>query len=344
MEENRTKRDEDVRGAIAYVLDAGSKIVALVAAISFCLSVIYDFGLFNVLDLSFSDLPSNFADHARGALDWIPYAIVMMFCMLVFQGIGEKRGAAEKRERRLLKLFDLQENTSSVQPSSKGVSNGHSRIGKMLGLSAYGMPVYYFLFPAFQSYIISATIAWSTFYLAFILHDEIEEETGSALLMGVLLIAPLVTITVWDFGRRAAVHLALKPATESIVYKNNIREENITILRYFDKGPLIKGGDGAISFVPWADIQRIDTRVTYSPYKGFLCEVTNWKAVCPRSDYHPGLLENKGRNPASATPRSDSDDVSQDKRPSPLSMEPRTGSTQTRVDTTPSPRGLRANK
>lgn len=159
-----------------------------------------------------------------------------------------------------------------------------------------------------------------------------------------LLIAPLATITVWDFGRQAAVHLALKPATESIVYKNNAREENVTILRYFDKGPLIKGGDDAISFVPWADIQRIDTRVTYSSDKGFLCEVTNWKAICPRADYHLGLLADKGRNLESAPPRNDSEDVSKDKRPLSLLTQPRASSAQTPMDATPSPCGLRANK
>lgn len=287
---------DEAQNGITSIIDITSKTVGFVVALSFSISIIYDFGFFHALNLSFSDFPSTFTDHARGALNWLPYALLLAFGAVVLSFISERRISKDKRENRLLKMFGLQAMNVPLRKFSDGsifrLSMQRSKIGLFF---AIGLPVVYVLSPSFSTYLTSAPLAWLFFYFLFLHDDEMEQTATGKTLAGALVMIPLMSITIWEFGREAAIHLALKPAEQSVVSANNVREDGIAILRYFDKGPLIKGRDGTISFVPWPDIRRIDTRITYSPYRGLICMLTNWKPSCPRAEeYHPGLHDRPG--------------------------------------------------
>lgn len=284
MTQNERRYKNEGKAIFQFLLEIAPKVIAIVTGVSFALSIIYDFGFFGALDLSFSDLPSTFSDHIRGVLDWLPTGILCAFATLILDRVSASQESKHERDTRTLKILPVREVILSPQDISAGVMPRLRQIGIkiFLWMIILGIPISYALSSSFSSYATSAPIVWGAFYFLFIWNKEREETSLGRLLGGVMLLLPMLAIVIWDVGRGEAINLSLKPAIESAVFENSTREEHITVLRYFDKGVLLKGSDDAISFLPWAGIRRIDTRVTYAPHRGLVCILTNWTPSCPR--------------------------------------------------------------
>lgn len=72
--------------------------VALIVAIGFIVSVIYDWGFFRALGLDFAYLPTTTADHFRSGLLWFPPLLgaVFVYAAIEYQFQRVERGLTEK--------------------------------------------------------------------------------------------------------------------------------------------------------------------------------------------------------------------------------------------------------
>lgn len=66
-------------------LDLIAKLVGLAASISLAASLIFDWGFYSALNLSFLEVPSGLSDHARSALIWFPKVVTAFGGLFVFE-------------------------------------------------------------------------------------------------------------------------------------------------------------------------------------------------------------------------------------------------------------------
>jgi hypothetical protein len=81
--EHSTKTKESDLGIIG-------QFAGLSASLSLVCSVIYDYGYFNAIDVSFSEIPISINDHIRSSLLWLPFAVFSASAYL-FLEIWSKR-------------------------------------------------------------------------------------------------------------------------------------------------------------------------------------------------------------------------------------------------------------
>jgi hypothetical protein len=63
--------------------DLSTKAIGLVASFCLAASLLYDWGFYLALDLSFLEVPSVLSDHVRSALLWFPKVAVSLGAMLI---------------------------------------------------------------------------------------------------------------------------------------------------------------------------------------------------------------------------------------------------------------------
>ena len=65
------------------MLDNLPSMISLFGALILSISVIYDLVFFITFGTGFSEMPTTLSDHLRSSLNWIPYAIFIIFAVLV---------------------------------------------------------------------------------------------------------------------------------------------------------------------------------------------------------------------------------------------------------------------
>lgn len=65
-------------------LDILVKFAGLCGSASILVSIIYDWGFYHALGLSFSEVPTTLADHARSSLEWLPLISSVIFVVIVW--------------------------------------------------------------------------------------------------------------------------------------------------------------------------------------------------------------------------------------------------------------------
>ena len=66
-------------------LELATKALAVGATLSLVASLIYDWGFFSALSLSFLELPTALTDHVRSALIWLPKVFASLGALVVFE-------------------------------------------------------------------------------------------------------------------------------------------------------------------------------------------------------------------------------------------------------------------
>nr|VVV06026.1 hypothetical protein AW0309160_03510 [Aliivibrio wodanis] len=61
------------------------KYVSALIPIILSLSIVYDFGYFSSLGLSFSDIPTTISDHLRSSIVWLPTALICIFFISIIE-------------------------------------------------------------------------------------------------------------------------------------------------------------------------------------------------------------------------------------------------------------------
>lgn len=242
--------------------DLLAKLVGLVASASLALSVIFDWGFYSALNLSFMQVPSGISDHVRSALIWFPKVVATLGGLVVFEMLT-KRIEQGMTEEEILQSSSNPERTKRLRDGPYKVIAyiavfivvAYILLGDIfLGGLAFGLIVCWFVFSA-----------WAQS------HPRIVERRAIYLRFAVHFLPP---IAIWLFfagyGDAVTMFRNTAPALKLTV-TNTSSPVPVTLLRHLDRGLLVKEVNNSISFIPWSEIRRAETTGHYIPSKGVLC-------------------------------------------------------------------------
>jgi len=281
---NRTSSIGTVAEGIAIVV----KIITIIVAIGFVISVIYNWGFTQALGLKLMNLPTTISDRYHTAVNCFSQLLVPVF--LYF--------AVEFLIQRLEKGLTEQEIIESSKNPEKT---------KKFRESPWKLIKWIFLF-AFFSYILLGDIylspaSWDLPIMLSFVWLCFAEWTYSApliklrrhcVLQAAFTFLPIIFILTFFLGYNAAVDAAVrKPKQVNITFTSQSPNLKGNLLREFERGVLIISDNDNLTFIPWTQIKSINTKEKYKPFfRGILCERFH---ICNNTNFSKELHRRKNR-------------------------------------------------
>lgn len=250
----------------ASVIDNLGKWIAIASATSLCLSLIYDWGFFFALNMTFLEVPSQLSDHVRSALLWLAPVIGIAFIALIFESITTKMSKEKsndkitkeqtKNKQGIIKnttLLKISLMLAMIAPFTLFILYGEELI-RLLSLSFIAMWAYFcdWIFTKPRStYFESKSIRIFTFIIPVIIF--------STFCMGYEKSA-----TIFNAG-----YLRVTITTQSSTINSAI------IVRYLEKGILVGTQSNKIEFIQWPEIKSINSNGEYIKNPGYLSKHAN---------------------------------------------------------------------
>jgi len=262
--------------------------MGIIASISFAASLLYDWGYYAALELSFADIPSSLTDHARSTLIWVPAILGGFIPYFIF----------EVFTRRIERGMTEEEITST---SPKWIKKFRASPQKLIFYSSFIFAIAYVLMGDifFNFAILAAIVLWISFAEWSQSHPRIEARRSLHVRLAIIIL-PAIGILLFSYGRSDAIKAYLAaPNTAFSLSGRNVPIE-ATVLRYFDKGMLIKEKGGPIVFYQWSSITQIRTAAMYKPNLGILC--SQLQIRCLNSELTVSTTVANPSSPASQAP------------------------------------------
>lgn len=244
-----------------------AKLVGLAASISLAASLIFDWGFYSALNLSFLEIPSELSDHVRSALIWFPKVVLAFGGIFVFEMLT-RRIEQGMTEEEIIK-------SSSNPERTKRLRDGPYKM--ITYTSVFVVIAYVLMGDIFLSALpFGLIISWFLFSAWAQSHPRIIERRPLHLRLAAHFLPP---IAIWLFfsGYSDAVRMfqSTTPSSQlTLVSATSL--EPVTLLRQLDRGLLIKEANNTVSFRPWSEIKKVETPGRYVPSKGILC---SWFSV-----------------------------------------------------------------
>lgn len=267
-------------------LDLVAKLVGLAASISLAASLIFDWGFYSALNLSFLEIPSGLSDHVRSALIWFPKVITAFGGLFVFEMLTRRIEQGMTEEEIV---------QSSANPQrTKRLRDGPYKL--IAYSSVFVVIAYVFLGDIFLGALpFGLIVSWFMFSAWAHSHPRIIESRPLYLRFAAHFLPP---IAVWLFfsGYGDAVRLFQNASPSlQITVAGTTALEPVTLLRHLDRGLLVKEANNTISFRPWSEIKKVGTSGRYVPSKGVLC---SWFGVaCVQMQDATALKQDSKSNP-----------------------------------------------
>jgi hypothetical protein len=267
-------------------LDLVAKLVGLAASISLAASLIFDWGFYSGLNLSFLEIPSGLSDHVRSALIWFPKVITAFVVLFVFEMLTRRIEQGMTEEEIV---------QSSANPQrTKDFRDGPYKL--IAYSSVFVVIAYVFLGDIFLGALpFGLIVSWFMFSAWAQSHPRIIERRPLYLRFSAHFLPP---IAVWLFlsGYGDAVRLFQNTSPNlQITVAGTTSLEPVTLLRQLDRGLLVKEENSTISFRPWSEIKKVGTSGRYVPSKGVLCP---WFGVaCVQMQDANTLKQDSNSNP-----------------------------------------------
>lgn len=234
---------------------------AVVVAIGFIVSIIYDWGFVRALGLDFACLPTVTADHFRSGLLWFPplLGVVLAYMAIEFQFQRVERGLTEQE---------------IVESSSNPAAMRNLRQGPWK-LVAWTAPVYIvayvFIGDAFASLLpLMSSIAWMGFAEWCYAAPLIKQRRNKNLQLGFTFL-PIVGILAYFNGYNAGVDAVVrKPIEVTVERLDPLTAVSGKNLRMIEKGVLLLNTNNSIQFIPWNQVVSIVNKKVYTPFRGVL--------------------------------------------------------------------------
>lgn len=247
-------------------LDLSAKAIGLVASCCLAASLIYDWGFYLAINLSFLEIPSVLSDHVRSALLWFPKILISLGALLINELFIQRMEKGMTEEEII---------ASSPNPErTRRFRDGPQKVFTLLAI--VGVIGYVIAGDIFLGILpLGLCIAWITFSVWAQSPERLRIRRPIAIRLAIHLLPP---ISIWMFytGYNDAVRLYQPSAEASLVtVKNNPKPVSAVLLRQLDKGLLLKEENGAIGFRPWSEIERVETPGKYKPNRGIVCSWLN---------------------------------------------------------------------
>lgn len=248
-------------------LDLIAKIAGLAASISLALSVIFDWGFYSALNLSFLEVPSGFSDHVRSALIWFPKIVTAFGGLFIFEML------TRRVEQGLTEEEIIQ--SSSDPQRTKRLRDGPYKMGAYIAV--FVVIAYVLLGDIFLGALpFGLIVSWFIFSAWAQSHPRIVERRPMHFRVAAHFLPP---IAIWLFfsGYGDAVRMFHDTTPDlKLTTASATSSEPVTLLRQMDRGLLVKEANNTVSFRPWSEIKKVETSGKYVPSKGVLC---SWLGV-----------------------------------------------------------------
>lgn len=261
-----TKLSDNIfQSKVSPLLDSLTKVIGLVAGVALTGSLVYDWGYFHAIGLSFSDIPTTISDHMRSALNWIPNAIFYSFIIVVLELFlkAVERGMTEEE------LIRTSSHPKFIAWFRKSPTTFIEIIAVIIFVS------YILLGSSFSSGLgLSLIIFWGMFIFWVNRHTQIFEKRSSELWFVIKWLPPVLIFIAFMGYSAGAVSWSpdVKPIRFTLYLKNVSDPVQLRAVRLFEKGVLFKSTpDLPVVFVRWEDIIKIE-KSTAKPWQGVLKE------------------------------------------------------------------------
>ncbi|WP_155774601.1 hypothetical protein [Burkholderia stagnalis] len=254
--------------------DGMATAITLFATLALPCSVIFDWAYYSRLGLRMSQVPTSLADHGRTAVIWAPVmAVGFAFSLLqsiITRGLNEWKNTDEI-ERELVASVGKSRRILKGLAWLFGTSNGLLTNISILSLGSY----VYFGGESLGGLLFSAVVAW------IVLVSRLMPKAGGAGPQWIrkwafaLYMGPFIAAMSYQYGDSVAIlNLKEKPSA-TIALSNKDVLTKLVILRYLDRGVLVKKPDGHLMFVQWSAIADVDDARERSTYRGLGCILFN---------------------------------------------------------------------
>jgi len=246
---------------IPSVVETATKVFALGATTSLLASLVYDWGFFSALSLSFLEIPSSLSDHVRSALLWFPKVFASFGAIVVFEMLTRRieKGMTEDEIVR----------TSPNPERTRKLRAGPLRM--MTYMSVFAVAGYILAGSVFLHALpLALCVIWFTFSVWAQSAPLILARRPVAFRLAAHFVPPVI-IWLYFAGYTEAVRLYETSAQPAKLTNTSSTNETVTLLRLLDKGALVKEASGAIAFRPWSEIKHLETPGKYTPAQGILC-------------------------------------------------------------------------
>ncbi|KVV42936.1 hypothetical protein WK92_06270 [Burkholderia ubonensis] len=259
-------------------LERMSSIMTLLAMLVLPCSVVFDWAYFSRLGLNMSQVPTSLSDHARSVVIWAPaLGFVMLGALmqhLVTRRLDGWRDPAESRRRD----FEAAKNSNVVW---RWITFWvHTPGIYVITMTVIGVASFVWLGSQyFGGMLVFLSLSWVAFAFKLLPSDGAAwvEKYG-----WVLVISPLVVALSFVVGDSRAIENLKEKPSATIVLSNKDVLPKLVILRYLDRGVLVKKLDGHLMFVQWTAIAQVDDARARSPFEGVRCK---WFGKCDEVKY-----------------------------------------------------------
>jgi len=242
--------------------------IAIVVAIGFVISVIYDWGYVYAIGIDLMSLPTTISDHLRTGVIWFPYLLAFVFVgfAVEFQFRRVERGLTEQE------IIESSKNPEKLNKFREGP-------WKLIKWTAPLAVFNYILIGDILSSVLPLmlSIVWMGFsewcYSAPLIQLRRSWESQAAFTF-----LPIIFILAFFSGYNAAVDASIRePEQVSITLSKQPLPVKGNLLREFERGVFFLSDSNNITFIPWGQIESIRSVETYKSFRGILCE---WFQIC----------------------------------------------------------------
>lgn len=268
-------------------LELATKAAAVAASISLAASLVFDWGFYSALNLSFLEVPSVFSDHVRSGLLWFPKVVTSFGVILIYEMLSQRieKGMTEE---------ELIQSSPNPKWTRRFRASPHKLFAYLSVLIVIGYIIAgdYFLggLPA------GLCVVWVTFSVWAQSPSRIVEHRPIAIRLAIHLLPP-IAIWLYFSGYSEAVRL-YQPSTpvSHLTISGESAPESVVLLRQLDKGLLIKEANNSVGFRPWSEVKKIETPGKYIPTKGVIC--SQFGVGCISLETQSSAQGNEKSNPA----------------------------------------------
>jgi len=240
-----------------------TRILAISAPLCLVISIIYDWGYINALNITFAEFPSSIADHVRSSLLWAPIAIISVITMLVYELLTQRieQGMTEE---------EIINSTSNPEKTKKY----RNILYKFMPYIALGIVMTYILLGEsnLEGVPIAILILWMCFAGWAHNHPRIKARRSRQFILATIFM-PVLCMWIFAQGYLTARKLYWneKP-THKLYLKSNVgNPDNVILLRAFEKTVIVKYIlDNSVGIVPWEMVNKIEKYDKITKYKGLL--------------------------------------------------------------------------
>lgn len=248
--------------AWASTLELATKAAAVAASLSLGASLVFDWGFYSALNLSFLEVPSVFSDHVRSALLWFPKVVTSFGVILIYEMLSQRieKGMTE-------------EELIQSSPNPKWTRYFRASTHKLFAYLAVLIVISYIIAGDYflSGLPVGLCVVWVAFSVWAQSPSRIIERRPIAIRLAIHLLPP-IAIWLYFAGYSEAVRLYQPGAPIShLTISGESIPESVVLLRQLDKGLLIKEASNSVGFRPWGEVKKIETPGKYVPTKGIIC-------------------------------------------------------------------------